>query len=91
MERLNEKIETEFFEFKAYMLSLSKNDILNLSYTYYTIENIYMYFKSITLNKEQIEKLLKVDNLLAEIKYHYDKLQSDLWNDLEMCVSEVLA
>lgn len=95
-ERLNTALYEKLFEeqeqYRAHLLGLSPQEILDHGYEYYLREDILLSFECNDLPKEKIVALMEIDNLMAKLLETHENTPSthmdDIWRMVESYAEE---
>lgn len=98
MEELNvqlyQKMATEQANYRAHLLTLPPEEILELAYEYATREDILISMEHNDLDPRQAQALMKSNTPLEDVLHHYEKhgagRMGDIWNMIEARANEVL-
>ena len=91
---LYQKMAAEQANYRAYLLTLPPEEILELAYAYATREDILIAMEHNDLSTRQVQALMKSDTPLEDVYHHYEKhgagRMGDIWNMVEARANEVL-
>lgn len=91
---LYQKMAAEQANYRAYLLTLPPEEILELSYAYATREDILIAMEHNDLSTRQVQALMKSNTPLEDVFQHYEKhgvgRMGDIWNMVEARANEVL-
>ena len=91
---LYQKMAAEQANYRAYLLTLPPEEILELAYAYATREDILIAMEHNNLSTRQVQALLKSNTPLEDVFQHYEKhgvgRMGDIWNMVEARANEVL-
>ena len=91
---LYQKMAAEQANYRAYLLTLPPEEILELAYAYATREDILIAMDHNDLSTRQVQALMKSNTPLEDVFQHYEKhgvgRMGDIWNMVEARANEVL-
>lgn len=91
---LYQKMAAEQANYRAYLLTLPPEEILELAYAYATREDILIAMEHNDLSTRQVQALMKSNTPLEDVFQHYEKhgvgRMGDIWNMVEARANEVL-
>ena len=91
---LYQKMAAEQADYRAHLLTLPPEEILELAYAYATREDILIAMEHNDLSTRQVQALLKSNTPLEDVFQHYEKhgagCMGDIWNMVEARANEVL-
>ena len=92
--QLYQKMAAEQANYRAYLLTLPPEEILELAYAYATREDILIAMEHNDLSTRQVQALMKSNTPLEDVFQHYEKhgvgRMGDIWNMVEARANEVL-
>lgn len=92
--QLYQKMAAEQANYRAYLLTLPPEEILELAYAYATREDILIAMEHNYLSTRQVQALMKSNTPLEDVFQHYEKhgagRMGDIWNMVEARANEVL-
>ena len=92
--QLYQKMAAEQANYRAYLLTLPPEEILELAYAYAPREDILIAMEHNDLSTRQVQALLKSNTPLEDVFQHYEKQgagrMGDIWNMVEARANEVL-
>ena len=91
---LYQKMAAEQANYRAHLLTLPPEEILELAYAYATREDILIAMEHNDLSTRQVQALMKSNTPLEDVFQHYEKpgagRMGDIWNMVEARANEVL-
>ena len=91
---LYQKMAAEQANYRAHLLTLPPEEILELAYAYATREDILIAIEHNDLSTRQVQALMKSNTPLEDVFQHYEKhgvgRMGDIWNMVEARANEVL-
>ena len=91
---LYQKMAAEQADYRAHLLTLPPEEILELAYAYATREDILIAMEHNDLSTRQVQALMKSNPPLEDAFQHYEKhgagRMGDIWNMVEARANEVL-
>ena len=92
--QLYQKMAAEQANYRAHLLTLPPEEILELAYAYATREDILIAMEHNDLSTRQVQALLKSNTPLEDVFQHDEKhgagRMGDIWNMVEARANEVL-
>ena len=92
--QLYQKMAAEQANYRAHLLTLPPEEILELAYAYATREDILIAMEHNDLSTRQVQALLKSNTPLEDVFQHFEKhgvgRMGDIWNMVEARANEVL-
>lgn len=92
--QLHQKMAAEQADYRAHLLTLPPEEILELAYVYATREDILIAMEHNDLSSRQVQALMKSGTPLEDVFQHYEKhgagCMGDIWNMVEARANEVL-
>ncbi len=91
---LYQKMAAEQADYRAHLLTLPPEEILELAYAYATREDILIAMEHNDLSSRQVQALMKSSTPLEDVFQHYEKhgdgRMGDIWNMVEARANEVM-
>lgn len=92
--QLYQKMATEQANYRAHLLTLPPEEILELAYEYATREDILISMEHNDLDPRQVQALMKSNTPLEDVLHHYEKhgagRMGDIWNMIEARANKVM-